>query len=90
MAPEGLDWERFNTTLKIHNGITVAAGQDDYKGKIFRISHLGYYDELDMLTVIAGIERTLYELNYDFEPGTGVAAVQKALLEKGSEVLSEH
>ncbi|MCW8797342.1 MAG: alanine--glyoxylate aminotransferase family protein [Prosthecochloris sp.] len=88
--PEGLDWERFNTTLKIHNGITVAAGQDDYKGKIFRISHLGYYDELDMLTVIAGIERTLYELNYDFEPGTGVAAVQKALLEKGSEVLSEH
>ncbi len=79
--PEGVDWNAFNTSLKYNNGITVAAGQESYKGKIFRISHLGYYDELDMLTVIGGVERALKEIGHPFETGAGVAAVQQAFLE---------
>ncbi len=78
--PEGVKWSSFNKALKINNGITVAAGQDEYKDKIFRIAHLGYYDELDMLTVIGGLERALKEINFDFEIGVGVSAVQKAFL----------
>jgi aspartate aminotransferase-like enzyme len=78
--PEGVAWSAFNKALKNSNGITVAAGQDEFKGKIFRISHLGYYDELDMLTVIGGLERALKEINFDFEIGAGVSAVQKAFL----------
>jgi aspartate aminotransferase-like enzyme len=78
--PEGVKWSAFNKALKNSNGITVAAGQDEYKDKIFRISHLGFYDELDMLTVIGGIERALKEINFDFEIGAGVSAVQKAFL----------
>lgn len=78
--PEGVKWSAFNKALKINNGITVAAGQDDYKDRIFRIAHLGYYDELDMLTVIGGLERALKEINFDFEIGVGVSAVQKAFL----------
>jgi aspartate aminotransferase-like enzyme len=78
--PEGVDWKLFNKTLKITNGITVAAGQDNFAGKIFRISHLGYYDELDMLTVIGGMERTLRMMDIPFEPGAGVSAVQRAFL----------
>ncbi|NTW11374.1 MAG: alanine--glyoxylate aminotransferase family protein, partial [Chlorobiaceae bacterium] len=80
--PEGVDWSAFNKSLKNKNGITVAAGQDDFKGKIFRISHLGFYDELDMLTVIGGIERALKEIKFAFEVGAGVSAVQKAFLGK--------
>lgn len=79
--PEGVDWQLFNNTLKVQNGITVAAGQDKYKGKIFRISHLGYYDELDMLTVIGGLERTLGMMKIPFETGAGVKAVQQAFTE---------
>ncbi|MEC9486404.1 MAG: alanine--glyoxylate aminotransferase family protein [Prosthecochloris sp.] len=79
--PEGIDWEEFNASLKVNNGITIAAGQDDYKGRIFRISHLGYYDELDMLTVIGGIERALAEVGHDFTIGAGVTAVQTALID---------
>jgi aspartate aminotransferase-like enzyme len=78
--PEGVDWKAFNKTLKLNNGITVAAGQDDFAGRIFRISHLGYYDELDMLSVIGGLERTLKAMNVPFEIGAGVTAVQRALL----------
>ena len=60
--------------------VKLFTGQDEYKDKIFRIAHLGYYDELDMLTVIGGLERALKEINYDFEIGVGVSAVQKAFL----------
>jgi aspartate aminotransferase-like enzyme len=79
--PEGVEWKAFNKILKGENGITVAAGQDEYLGKIFRISHLGYYDELDMLAVIGALEFTLKKINHPFEIGAGVAAVQKAFLE---------
>ncbi|ABB23045.1 pyridoxal-phosphate-dependent aminotransferase family protein [Pelodictyon luteolum] len=78
--PEGVEWNAFNKALKYSNGITVAAGQDDYKGKIFRISHLGYYDELDMLTIVGAMERALKEIGYCFPVGAGVTAVQQAFL----------
>lgn len=78
--PKGVEWTAFNKALKISNGITVAAGQDAYKNKIFRVSHLGYYDELDMLTVIGGIERALKQIDFRFETGAGVRAVQQAFL----------
>lgn len=78
--PEGVDWKAFNKILKVGNGITVAAGQDDFAGRIFRISHLGYYDELDMLSVIGGLEFTLRSMSVPFEIGSGVAAVQRAFL----------
>ncbi len=80
--PEGVDWKAFNKVLKLENGITVAAGQDAYAGKIFRISHLGFYDELDMLTVIGALEMTLKKINHPFEVGSGVSAVMKAFLEE--------
>ncbi len=80
--PEGVDWKTFNKVLKLENGITVAAGQDAYAGKIFRISHLGFYDELDMLTVIGALEMTLKKINHPFEVGSGVSAVMKAFLEE--------
>lgn len=76
--PPGVDWKQFNSTLKKSYGITVAGGQDAYAGKIFRISHLGYYDELDMVAVIAAVEYTLKDCGYSFEMGSGVAAVQAA------------
>src|SRR5450759_958558 len=76
--PEGIDWKVFNKILKSKYGITIAGGQDDYAGKIFRISHLGYYDELDMVTMVAALEMTLKECGYKFELGTGVQAVLKS------------
>ncbi len=77
--PEGMDWKSFNRSLKVENGITIAGGQDDFAGKIFRVSHLGYYDELDMVTVMAAVERSLADQNHRFDLGSGVAAVQRAL-----------
>ncbi len=80
--PEGIDWNAFNRTLKLEYGVTVAGGQEQYAGKIFRISHIGYYDDLDMVTVVAALERTLVAHRHTFTAGAGLAATQRALMEK--------
>lgn len=80
--PAGIEWKAFNKTLKMENGITIAGGQDEFAGRIFRVSHLGYYDELDMVTFMAALERTLAFHNHRFTLGAGVGEVQRVLMEK--------
>jgi aspartate aminotransferase-like enzyme len=81
-VPEGVEWKQFNKILKGKYGITIAGGQDDFAGKIFRISHLGYYDELDMITMVGALEMTLQECGHKFEMGSGVKATLNALMTK--------
>jgi len=78
--PAGVDWKAFNRALKFENGITVAGGQDAFAGRIFRISHLGYYDDFDMITAVSGVERALKAQEFPFQVGAGVAATHKTLL----------
>lgn len=79
--PEGVEWKAFNKILKSKYGITIAGGQDDYAGKIFRVSHLGYYDEFDMVTMMTALEMTLKECGYKFETGAGVQAVIQSFMQ---------
>jgi serine---pyruvate transaminase len=81
--PAGVEWKPFNKLLKSTYGVTVAGGQDQYAGKIFRISHLGYYDELDIVAVIAAVERALADCGWKFEPGCGVQAAQHYFQSQG-------
>lgn len=76
--PEGIDAKRFNKTLKEKYHVTVAGGQGTLAGKIFRIAHLGYYDELDMIAVVSALEMALHESGYRITPGVGVKAVQES------------
>jgi serine---pyruvate transaminase len=78
LLPEDLDGGALVKLLK-KNGLYPAGGQAQLKGKIIRIAHIGYLDEYDVLTALAGIEYSLKELGYAFEPGTSVAAAQKVL-----------
>jgi aspartate aminotransferase-like enzyme len=78
--PESVDAEKFNTVLKQTYGITVAGGQGHLTGKIFRISHLGYYDELDMIAMVSALEMALHDAGYTFEPGVALQAAQKVFL----------
>lgn len=75
-VPEGIDFKKFNDALKYEFGVTVAGGQDHLKGKIFRISHLGYYDEIDMVGMISALEMTLTKIGHKYIPGSGVQAIQ--------------
>jgi serine---pyruvate transaminase len=72
-APDGLDGQKIYKTLQEKFNITVAGGQDQAKGKIFRIAHLGYFDELDMVTILGAIEWCLADLGFPVKSGAGVA-----------------
>lgn len=78
--PTAVDAKKFNLTLKDTFGVTVAGGQGELKGKIFRISHLGYYDEFDILSVISALEMALRQCGWKFDDGIGVTAAQKVLV----------
>jgi aspartate aminotransferase-like enzyme len=78
--PPGVEWTAFSGALKSGNGITVAGGQGEFAGRIFRVSHLGYYDDLDMVAVVSALERALAACGVPITPGTGVAATQRELM----------
>jgi aspartate aminotransferase-like enzyme len=79
-TPKGLDCESFLKRLKNEYGIWFAEGQDEMKGKLFRIAHVGYMNDFDILTAISAVERGLHEAGYPVEIGKGVATAQKCLL----------
>ena len=58
---ENLDAELFRKIIKDKYGILLAGGQDNLKGKIFRIGHLGYVNDKDIVSVITAIGLTLLE-----------------------------
>ena len=80
VAPEGLDAELLRKTVKEKFDILLAGGQDHLKGKVFRIGHLGYVCDRDVLTAVSAIEATLQSLGlHKGTMGEGVAATSIAL-----------
>ena len=72
--PPGVDAEQLRKSLDDSLGLKVAGGQGPLKGRIIRIAHLGYFDALDVMTVIGAIELTLAELGHTTHQGQGVVA----------------
>ncbi len=81
LAPDGIDSEKLVKHLFAKYGIKLVGGQDAAKGKIFRIAHLGYFDDFDMLVVIGAIERGLHDLGARVELGKGLTAAQRSFTE---------
>lgn len=80
--PEGISANGIYAGLRDRANITIAGGQDQLKGKIFRVAHMGYFDELDVLTVLSALEIILQQEGYrTFTPGASIAAASKYLAE---------
>jgi len=79
-VPAGIDGELLVKTMRDKYGVTVAGGQSELKGKIFRIAHLGFMENFDCVVALSALEIVLTEMGYKLEPGKGVGAVEKVLL----------
>jgi aspartate aminotransferase-like enzyme len=79
VAPPGIDGQKVVKILREKHNLTIAGGQDQAKGKIFRLAHMGYIDQSDIIAGIAAVELTLQELGYSFELGKGVRAAMEIL-----------
>lgn len=83
--PAGIDSSELLKRLEKTYGLKLANGQDQLKGKLIRLAHMGYIDQFDVLSGLAGVELVLLEMGHKLEPGSGLAAAQKTLAEgKGS------
>jgi aspartate aminotransferase-like enzyme len=78
VAPTDVDAEQVRAVMKKRFDIVLAGGQDHLSGKIFRMGHLGFVSDRDILAAVAALEATLRELGYEgFTPGAGVAAAAR-------------
>jgi aspartate aminotransferase-like enzyme len=80
-VPDGIDGGKIVKSLRDDFGVTLAGGQDQWKGKVIRIAHLGYVDTFDTIIAISAIEMALKKFGHAVELGKGVAAAQEILLE---------
>lgn len=79
-VPLGIDGEKLVKTMRDIYGVTIAGGQAELKGKVFRIAHMGYIEEFDIIVGISCLEKVLHQMGYKFNLGAGVAAVEEVFL----------
>jgi aspartate aminotransferase-like enzyme len=80
-VPTGVDGNELLKNLETKYGYKLANGQDTLKGKIWRLSHMGYCDVFDVIGAISALELALLDAGFPIDPGAGVAAAQQALAE---------
>ncbi len=83
-VPQGIDGQELVKFIREELGITIAGGQEQLKGKIFRLSHMGYVDIFDVLTGLEATEFALKKLGYgSFDFGSSVRAAMELFSQKG-------
>ena len=79
-TPPDVDGGKLVAYLRDRMGVTFAGGQDQLKGKVVRIAHLGYMDVFDVVTAIAALEMALCHFNHPVTLGRGVGAAEELLM----------
>ena len=77
-TPDGVDATEVVSSLRDRFGITIANGQGELKGKIFRIGHIGWFDVFDITTALAAVELVLADAGAQIERGASVTRALEA------------
>lgn len=77
VLPDGIDGQKLRASIESKYGVTLMGGQDQLKGKILRIGHMGYISNEEMLTCFQSIAQAIN----DQKPGTISDAQKKDALE---------
>ena len=83
LTPDGLDGSKLVRLMRDELGVGVQGGQDQMKGRLVRIGHMGYLEAFDMLAAVSALEIGLQRLGHRFTIGAGVAAVQERIARSG-------
>jgi aspartate aminotransferase-like enzyme len=87
LAPEGIDSGVFCKQLQARFGAIITNGQGEMKGKLFRIAHLGFFDFMDTMALLAALEQVavtdvkLPGVHF----GTALIAAQKVFAEAAAQ-----
>ncbi|MGH9502433.1 MAG: pyridoxal-phosphate-dependent aminotransferase family protein [Terriglobales bacterium] len=85
-SPAGTDSSAIVKEFRESFAAVVANGQGEMKGKLFRIAHLGYYDYLDTIGILAALELVLSSVTgKPAEYGAAVRAAQEVYARNAAE-----
>jgi alanine-glyoxylate transaminase/serine-glyoxylate transaminase/serine-pyruvate transaminase len=79
MMPEGHDADSFRALVKDRFNLSLGAGLGKLKGRVFRIGHLGDFNELMLLGTLCGVEMGLALAGVPSSPGGVDAAIKKMI-----------
>ena len=73
--------ETIVSTYSTSHNITIAGGQGEMKGQVFRLGHMGYVADFDVIIALSALELVLHELGHPVDLGAAVRAAQKVFAE---------
>ena len=78
-VPEGTAGHDVGRALREDHGVVIGGGQEELKGKIWRIGTMGDITEVDLIGALAAFERALRDNGWRAEPGIAAAAALASL-----------
>jgi len=82
VSPRGVNGEKIVAAYAETHNITIAGGQGEMKGQLFRLGHMGYAAEFDVIAALSALEQVLADLGLPVDFGASVRAAQKVFAEK--------
>ena len=89
IAPEGTDSGKIVKGFKEQFGGVIANGQGEMKGQLFRIAHLGFFDYLDTIAMVGGLEHVLGPILGRNLLGVGLKAAQDVYAKRKGTTLAQ-
>jgi alanine-glyoxylate transaminase/serine-glyoxylate transaminase/serine-pyruvate transaminase len=80
VLPDGHDADRLRALILARFDMSLGQGLGKVKGKVFRIGHLGHFNDLMLMGTLAGVEMGLIAAGVPHRPG-GVSAALSYLAE---------
>ncbi len=84
VMPDGHDADRLREVILDNYDMSLGAGLAKLKGRVFRIGHLGYFNDLMLLGTLGGVEMGLHAAGVPHQAG-GVARAMDVLAGRGGE-----
>jgi alanine-glyoxylate transaminase/serine-glyoxylate transaminase/serine-pyruvate transaminase len=83
VVPEGFDANDVIKTAYNRYDLSLGTGLNKVAGKVFRIGHLGWLNEIMVLQALGGVELAMRDIGIKFEPGSGTGAAVRHLSQSG-------
>ena len=83
LVPEGFDANQVVQTAYHRYDLSLGSGLNKVAGKVFRVGHLGWLNEIMVLQTLGGVELAMRDVGIRFEPGAGVGAAVRRLAAAG-------
>src|SRR5580704_4619010 len=82
-VPEGFDANDVIKTAYYRYDLSLGTGLNKLNGKVFRIGHLGWLNEIMVMQALCGVELAMRDVGIPFEPGVGAGAAVRYLSDTG-------